>query len=95
MEKARPLLIVVIAMAVLIFIVTTVVVVKLIKDFVTSPAPVTMTAATLRQPLGSHIVTITTVGSRLAVLLSGGGPDRVLLVDPDNGRVAGQLLLSQ
>ena len=95
MEKARPLLIVVIAMAVLIFLVTTVVVVKLIKDFVTTPAPEAMTEATLRQPLGSHIVTITTVGGRIGVLLTGGGPDRVLMVDPANGRIAGQIVLSQ
>ncbi len=95
MEKAKPLLIVVIGMAVLIFLVTTVVVVKLIKDFATSPSPVITTVATLRQPLGSHIVTMTTIGSRLGVLITGGGPDRVLLVDPANGRITGQLSLGQ
>ena len=95
MEKARPLLIVVIAMGVLIVLVTTVVVVKLVKDVVTAPVSVTLTTTMLHQPAGSHIVTITSAGGRLGVLLQGGGPDRILLVDPDTGRVAGQLMLGQ
>jgi hypothetical protein len=95
MEKQKPLLIAVIAMGVLILLVTTVVIVKLVKDVVTAPASVTLTTSMLRQPPGSHIVTITTVGGRLGVLLNGGGPDRILFVDPDTGRVAGQLMLGQ
>jgi hypothetical protein len=95
MEKQRPLLIAVIAMGVLILLVTTVVIVKLVKDVVTAPASLTLTTTMLRQPQGSHIVTITTVGDRLGVLLQGGGPDRILLVDPDTGRVAGQMMLGQ
>ena len=95
MEKARPLLIAVIAMGVLILLVTTVVIVKLVKDVVTAPASVTLTTTMLHQPAGSHIVTITTVGGRLGVLVEGGGPDRVLFVDPDSGRVAGQVMLGQ
>jgi hypothetical protein len=95
MEKARPLLIAVIAMGVLILLVTTVVIVKLVKDVVTAPASVTLTTTMLHQPAGSHIVTITTVGGRLGVLVEGGGPDRVLFVDPDSGRVAGQMMLGQ
>jgi hypothetical protein len=96
MEKVRPLLIAVIAMGVLILLVTTVVVVKLVKDMVSGPPPsVTLTTTMLRQPAGSHIVTITTVGDRLGVLVSGGGPDRILFVEPDTGKVAGQLMLGQ
>jgi hypothetical protein len=95
MEKQKPLLIAVIAMGVLILLVTTVVIVKLVKDVVTAPASVSLTTSMLRQPPGSHIVTITTVGGRLGVLLNGGGPDRILFVDPDTGRVAGQLMLGQ
>jgi hypothetical protein len=95
MEKARPLLIVVIAMGVLILLVTTVVVVKLVKDMVTAPPSVTLTTTMLRQPAGSHIVTITTVDGRLGVLINGGGPDRILFVEPNTGRVAGQLMLGQ
>jgi hypothetical protein len=95
MKKARPLLIAVIAMGVLIVLVTTVVIVKLVKDVVTAPASVTLTTTMLHQPAGSHIVTITTVDGRLGVLLNGGGPDHILFVDPDTGRVAGQLMLGQ
>jgi hypothetical protein len=95
-QKARPLLILVIAMGVLILLVTTVVVVKLVKDVVTAPAgSVTLTTTMLHQPAGSRIVTITSVAGRLGVLLQGGGPDRILFVDPDTGRVAGQLMLGQ
>jgi len=95
MEKQRPLLIAVIAMGVLILLVTTVVIVKLIKDVVAAPASVTLTTVLLRQPAGSHIVTITAVDGRLGVLLNGGGPDRILFVDPGTGKVAGQLMLGQ
>jgi hypothetical protein len=95
MERARPLLIAVIAMGVLILLVTTVVVVKLVKDIVGAPSSVTLTTTMLRQPAGSHIVTITAVDGRLGVLLSGGGPDRILFVDPGTGKVAGQLMLGQ
>jgi hypothetical protein len=95
MKKARPLLIAVIALGVLIVLVTTVVVVKLVKDVVTAPASVTLTTTMLHQPAGSHIVTITSADGRLGVLVTGGGPDRILFVDPDTGKVAGQLMLGQ
>ncbi|MBW4023460.1 MAG: hypothetical protein HIU92_10040 [Proteobacteria bacterium] len=96
MEKARPLLIAVIAMGVLIVVVTTVVIVKLVKDIVSGPsAPVTLTTTMLHQPAGSHIVSIAAVDGRLSVLVEGGGPDRILLVEPGSGRVAGELMLGQ
>jgi len=95
MERARPLLIAVIAMGILIVLVTTVVIVKLVKDVVTAPASVILTTTMLRQPAGSHIVTITPVDGRLGVLVNGGGPDRILLLDPGTGKVAAQLMLGQ
>jgi hypothetical protein len=108
MERAKPLLVAVIAMGVLIVVATTVVVVKLVKDVVARPAApasapasatatasVTLTTTMLRQPPGSHIVTIAAVGGRLSVLVTGGGPDRILFVDPDTGKLAGQLMLGQ
>ena len=95
MQKARPLLIVVIALGVLILLVTTVVIVKLVKDVVTAPASVTLTTTMLHQPAGSRIVTITSVGGRLGVLVDGGGPDRILFVDPETGKLAGQIMLGQ
>jgi hypothetical protein len=95
MERAKPLLIAVIAMGVLILVATTVVVVKLVKDVVARPASVTLTTTMLRQPPGSHIVTIAAVDGRLGVLVNGGGPDRILFVDPATGKVAGQLMVGQ
>ena len=34
-------------------------------------------------------------GDRLAVLLQGGGPDRVLLLDPRSGQVVGRVGLAR
>jgi hypothetical protein len=49
----------------------------------------------LDEPAGTHILAISPAGDRLAVLLQGGGPDRVLFVDPARDRVAGRLALRQ
>jgi hypothetical protein len=51
---------------------------------------VTVADLTLAQPAGTHIASIAAAGNRLAVLLQGGGPDRILFIDPD-GRVVGQM----
>lgn len=108
MEKTRPLLMVVIGLGILVVLGTTVVIVKVVKDLISGhpAAPVAesggMTADTialttnmLSQPAGSHIVNIAGVGGRLSVLISGGGPDRVLFVDPATGHVTGQLMLGK
>lgn len=106
MEKTRPLLIAVIAMGVLVVLGTTVVIVKVVKDIVSGSAHGTAASSTtadtialttnmLSQPDGSHIVNIAGVGDRLSVLVSGGGPDRVLFVDPATGHVTGQLMLGK
>jgi hypothetical protein len=60
-----------------------------------SPAgftPAASTALTLDEPAGTRIAAISTVGDRLAVLLQGGGPDRVVWVD-QSGHVAFRLQL--
>jgi hypothetical protein len=56
--------------------------------------PATMTDLTLSEPPGTHIATISPLGPRLAVLLLGGGPDRLLFIDAD-GRVVGHMTLKQ
>lgn len=56
---------------------------------------VTLTTRVLSQPEGSHIVSITGLGNRLSVLITGGGPDRILFVDPGTGAVTGQLMLGK
>jgi hypothetical protein len=102
MEKTRPLFIAVIVMGVLVVLATTVVIVKVAKDIIggsshaaASSESVTLTTNMLSQPAGSHIVTIAGVDGRLSVLISGGGPDRILFVDPSSGKVTGQLMLGK
>lgn len=45
----------------------------------------------LNEPSGTHIAGIIAVKDRVALLLQGGGADRVLLVDPASGRTVGQI----
>ncbi|GAB0116565.1 hypothetical protein [Acidisoma sp. 7E03] len=59
------------------------------------PQTITLTTQMLNQPAGSHISSIATAGDRLAVLVNGGGPDRILFVDPATGAVTGQLMLGK
>ncbi len=42
-------------------------------------------AVALAEPAGTHIAGIAAMGDRLAVLLQGGGPDRVVVVDGRGG----------
>lgn len=62
-----------------------------------APAPVVAasSAAVLDEPAGTRIVSIVAVQDRLAVQLQGGGADRVLLLDPRTGAVAGRISLSR
>jgi hypothetical protein len=57
-------------------------------------APHAMATATLDEPAGTRIVGVAGIGDRLALVLQGGGPDRVVLVDPANGRRLGALALA-
>jgi hypothetical protein len=47
----------------------------------------------LDEPAESRIVGVAAVQDRLAVALQGGGADRVVLVDPRTGAVAGRISL--
>jgi len=52
-------------------------------------------ALLLEEPQGTRIAGIAAVADRLAVQLQGGGPDRVVLVDPRTGAVTGRVALSR
>jgi hypothetical protein len=52
------------------------------------------TEAVLDEPPGTHMVSLATAGDRIAVLLQGGGPDRLLFLAPD-GHVTGKVALRQ
>ncbi len=51
-------------------------------------------SAALDEPAGTRIVGIAAVRDRLAVQLQGGGADRVVLIDPATGAVAGRVSLA-
>ena len=52
-------------------------------------------AAVLDEPDGTRIAGIVAVQDRLALQLQGGGTDRVVLVDPRTGAVAGRISLAR
>ncbi len=48
------------------------------------PAPAPLTAnIVLAEPPGTHIASLTQAGPAWAVLLQGGGPDRIIILAPD------------
>ena len=49
----------------------------------------------LDEPASTRIAGIAVLADRLAVQLQGGGPDRVLLLDPRSGRVMGRIALAR
>ena len=91
----RFLKVLVIAMGVLIVVATTVLIVLIVHRLgETKPAQLVAASVLLDQPRGTRIVGIAAVDSRLALQLQGGGPDRVVLVDPRSGAVVGTISLA-
>jgi hypothetical protein len=56
--------------------------------------PIAISDILLAEPAGTRITTIAPAGDRLAVLLQGGGADRVVFVDAAHGHVLGHLKLA-
>ena len=79
-----------IVMGVLIVLATTVLIVVIARRLSTPAVPVAASVL-LDEPSGTRIAGIAPVGDRLAVQLQGGGADRVVLVDPSTGAVAGRI----
>ncbi len=48
----------------------------------------------LDQPAGTRIIAVSLEGGRLAVVLQGGGPDRVVVLDSASGRTTGSVRLA-
>ncbi len=88
----RILTAVTVAMGVLILLGTAVLVLAIVQRG-SSPVPGAPIALQLNEPPGTRIAGIVAVSDRLAVELQGGGPDRVVLVDPRSGVVAGRIML--
>lgn len=57
-------------------------------------APARPLAVTLAEPEGTRIVGVTALQDRLAVQLQGGGPDRIVLLDPHSGAAVGRIALA-
>jgi hypothetical protein len=82
-----------IVMGVLIVLATTVLIVLIARRIGGGGAAPASIAILLDEPEGTRIAGIASAGDRLAVQLNGGGPDRVLLVDPRSGAVVGRIAL--
>jgi hypothetical protein len=81
-----------IGMGVLILVGVTVLIVTIVKRAAV-PATTPALALVLDEPPGTKIAGLTAVADRLAIDLSGGGPDRVVLVDPRSGQIVGRIAL--
>ena len=57
--------------------------------------PPPRTSVALDEPSGTHIAGVALASDRVAVLLQGGGPDRVVFVDPRSGALAGSVRLAR
>ncbi len=84
-----------IGMGVLILLGTTVLIVTIVRRASVPAAPGPAFTQLLDAAPGSAIVGVAGAGGRIAVALHGGGPDRVVLIDPRDGRVAGQVVLGR
>ncbi|MEI7712519.1 MAG: hypothetical protein WCI94_13860 [Rhodospirillales bacterium] len=88
-------------MSVLIVVGTTVLATVLVKRMSNPAAPpppvqaAAAVAAAIGEPEGTTIAAIAGVGDRLAVQLRGGGPDRVIFVDPRTATVSGRFSLGK
>ena len=78
----RVLKVVTIAMAVMIVVGTAVLATLIAQRLSTRTNLPSATRLTLAQPEGTHIAAIAPLGPNLALLLQGGGPDRILVLDP-------------
>jgi hypothetical protein len=59
------------------------------------PRPPGGFSAVLDEPAGSHIVGGFPVADRLAVMVQGGGPDRVAIIDLRTGRITARVSLAK
>jgi hypothetical protein len=89
----RALLVLVIGMGVLIVVGVGVVAVTIVHRM-GGAAPHAIAGGLLDEPAGTHIASVAAYGDRLAVVLQGGGTDRVVFVDPATGKNLGRISLT-
>ncbi len=90
----RALVSLTIVMGVLIVIGTATVAVTIVRRM-GAAAPRPLADTLVEEPAGTRIAGVAGLGDRLALLLQGGGSDRVLLLDPATGRSLGYVKLVQ
>ena len=83
----------VIGMGVAIVILTTVIMVK-IAHLIATPHAVSVADTLLEEPAGTRIIGVSNSGTSLAIALSGGGADRVIVVDLATGHRLGSVRLA-
>jgi Family of unknown function (DUF6476) len=98
-DSMQALKIAVVVMAVLIVLGTAGLVSVIARRSATpATAPVAASAApvslALNEPEGTRIAGIAALHDRLAIQLQGGGTDRIVLIDPRTGTVAGRIALA-
>jgi len=84
-----------IAMGVLIVAGTGVLVAVIVHRGSAPPVASGLAALVLDEPAGTRIAGVAALQDRLAVVLQGGGGDRVVLVDPRSGAVVGRITLAR
>jgi hypothetical protein len=91
----RTLKIVTIAMAVMIVAGVVILGVTIMRRLNGPPGGMAFVAnIVLDEPAGTRLVTFTSLPDRLAVQLQGGGPDRILFIDPRSGQSIGRVALA-
>ncbi len=88
----KAMLAAVIGMGVLIVLGVAVLAVTVIRRLSVAPM---QAALVIDEPAGTHMLGMAAAGDRLAVLLQGGGPDRVVLLDPRSGQIVGRVGLAR
>ena len=97
----RALKIAVIVMGVLIIVATAVLVATMVRRGMAPsaaslpPPPASNSTILLDEPAGTRIGSVVPVRDGLALLLQGGGPDRVVLIDPATGRPSERIGLAR
>ena len=94
MPSLKVLKFITVLLGLLIVLGTTVVGVTIVRRMSEPPAP-GQVAATLDEPAGTRITAIVATQDRLALHLQGGGPDRVVLLDPRTGARTGSIALAR
>ncbi len=90
----RGLLVLVVVMGVLIVAGVATVGVTITRRLSAAGAAGAVGSVALAEPAGTRMVSIAPAADRLAVLLQGGGPDRIVLLDPRTGAVSGRIGLA-